>query len=131
MGLPWWLSGKQSAGQCWRRGFDPWVQGWRRKWQLTPVFLPGKSHGQSLEGYSLWRCKRVRQDLETKQQQATEAIAAPWTLSNASHLTGEFPAMEPVSHMHSIPHIPSSLHPVFEACRPRFIYSASASRATL
>ena len=26
---------------------------WSRKWQPTPVFLPGKSHGQrSLEGYS-------------------------------------------------------------------------------
>ena len=28
---------------------------WRRKWQLTPVFLPGKSHGQrSLVGCSPW-----------------------------------------------------------------------------
>ena len=28
---------------------------WRRKWQPTPVFLPGESHGQrSLAGYSLW-----------------------------------------------------------------------------
>ena len=28
---------------------------WRRKWQPTPVFLPGKSHGQrSLVGYSSW-----------------------------------------------------------------------------
>ena len=28
---------------------------WRRKWQPTPVFLLGKSHGQrSLEGYSPW-----------------------------------------------------------------------------
>ena len=28
---------------------------WRRKWQPTPVFLPGKSHGQgSLAGYSPW-----------------------------------------------------------------------------
>ena len=28
---------------------------WRRKWQLTPVFLPGKSHGQrSLVDYSPW-----------------------------------------------------------------------------
>ena len=28
---------------------------WRRKWQPTAVFLPGKSHGQrSLEGYSPW-----------------------------------------------------------------------------
>ena len=31
---------------------------WRRKWQPTPVFLPGKSHGQrSLVGYSPWGCK--------------------------------------------------------------------------
>ena len=37
--------------------FDPWVQKipWRREWQSTPVFLPGKPHGQrSLTGYSLW-----------------------------------------------------------------------------
>ena len=28
---------------------------WRRKWQLTPVFLPGESHGWgSLVGYRLW-----------------------------------------------------------------------------
>ena len=28
--------------------FDPWVGKipWRREWQLTPVFLPGKSHRQ-------------------------------------------------------------------------------------
>ena len=31
---------------------------WRRKWQHTPVFLPGKSHRQSsLVGYSPWGCK--------------------------------------------------------------------------
>ena len=30
----------------------------RRKWQSTPAFLPGKSHGQrSLVGYSSWGCK--------------------------------------------------------------------------
>ena len=36
-------------------GFDPWVGKitWRKKWQPTPVFLPGESHGQrSLVGYS-------------------------------------------------------------------------------
>ena len=28
---------------------------WRRKWQPTPAFLPGKSHGQrNLVGYNLW-----------------------------------------------------------------------------
>ena len=31
---------------------------WRRKWQPTPVLLPGKSHGwTSLVGYSPWGCK--------------------------------------------------------------------------
>ena len=31
---------------------------WRRKWQPTPVLLPGKSHEQrSLVGYSPWGCK--------------------------------------------------------------------------
>ena len=33
---------------------------WRRKWQLTPVFLPGESQGQrSLAGYSLWGHKEL------------------------------------------------------------------------
>ena len=28
---------------------------WRRKWQPTPVFLPGESHGQrNVVGYSPW-----------------------------------------------------------------------------
>ena len=38
-----------------RQRFDPWVGEifWSRKWQPTPVFLLGKSHGQrSLAGYS-------------------------------------------------------------------------------
>ena len=52
-GLPWWLrrlsiweTRVQSLG---------WEAPWRRKWQSTPVLLPGKSHGQrSLVGYSPW-----------------------------------------------------------------------------
>ena len=38
--------------------FDPWAEmiPWRRKWQPTPLFLPGKSHGQrSLVGYIVHR----------------------------------------------------------------------------
>ena len=48
MGLPWWLRGKESVCQCRRHGFDPWVRKTpgRRKWQPTPVFLPGELHGQ-------------------------------------------------------------------------------------
>ena len=64
-GLPWWLSGKESPCQCRRHRFDPWIgkNPWKRKWQPTPVFLPGKYHGQrSLVGYSL---KRVSHDLAT------------------------------------------------------------------
>ena len=42
------------------RGSDPWVRkiSWSRKWQPTPVFLPGEAHGQrSLVCYSPWGCK--------------------------------------------------------------------------
>ena len=49
--------GKEFACQCWRLGFNPWVRKipWSREWQPTPVFLPGKSHGErSLVGHSLW-----------------------------------------------------------------------------
>ena len=52
--LPTCLSGKESACQCRRCRFNPWVRKipWRRKWQPTPVFLPGESHGQrSRAGY--------------------------------------------------------------------------------
>ena len=40
---------------------------WRRKWQPTPISLPGKSHGQrSLAGCSPRGCKRVELNLATK-----------------------------------------------------------------
>ena len=44
IGFPSWLSGKEHTCQCRRHRFDPWVGNfhWRRKWQSTPVFLPGK-----------------------------------------------------------------------------------------
>ena len=43
---------------------------WKKKWQLTPVFLPRKPHGQrSLEDYSPWGSQRVRHNLATEQQQ--------------------------------------------------------------
>ena len=58
-GLSSWLGGKESTCQCRRHGFHLWVRKipWRRKWQLTPTFLPGKSQGQrSLAGYSSISC---------------------------------------------------------------------------
>ena len=57
-------SGKEPARQCRRHQrceFDPWVREipWRRTWQPTPVFLPGKFHKQwSLMRYSPGDCKK-------------------------------------------------------------------------
>ena len=64
--------GTDNACQSGRCGFDPWVGmiPWRRKWQPTPVLLPGKSRGQrSLLGYSPWGHRRVGHHLVMKQQQ--------------------------------------------------------------
>ena len=55
--FPGGTSGKESTCQCKRQGFDSWVEEipWKRKWQTTSVFLPGKFHGQRrLVGYSPW-----------------------------------------------------------------------------
>ena len=62
MGLPWWLSGKESACNAGDNMFNPWSAKipWRMKWEPTPVFLPGKSHGQepgglqSMESQKSW-----------------------------------------------------------------------------
>ena len=63
-----WHSGNESSCQCMRyktHRSSPWVGKipWRRKWQPTPVFLPGESHGQrSLVSYTPWWRKRVGHD---------------------------------------------------------------------
>ena len=54
------IPGLESACQCRRhkrRGFDPWMGKipWRRAWQPTSVFSPGRSYGhRSVVGYSPW-----------------------------------------------------------------------------
>ena len=69
--------GKESSSNAGdtRPLLDSWVGTipWRRKWQPTPVFLPGESHGQrSLVGCSSWSCKRVQQELATEIEQLKE-----------------------------------------------------------
>ena len=65
LGFPGGTSSKESAYRCSRHercGFDPWVRKipWRRKWQPTPVSLPGKCYGQrSLVGCSPRGCKEL------------------------------------------------------------------------
>ena len=73
--LPGGSEGKEaacSAGDEGRPGFDPWVGKIpRRRWQPTPVLLPGESHGQrSLAGYS------PRGHNESDTTEATEHIIA-------------------------------------------------------
>ena len=61
--------------ECRRPGFDPWLGKipWRRKWQPTPVLLPGESHGgRSLVGYSLWGRK------ESEHNWATSLTHSPY-----------------------------------------------------
>ena len=46
-----------NAGECKRLGLNTWVGKipWRRKWQLTSIFLPEKFYGyRNLAGYSPW-----------------------------------------------------------------------------
>ena len=67
LGFPGGTCGKESTCQCRRcqkLGFNPWVGKipWRRKWQPTPVFLPGESYGwRSLAGYS--PCGHIESDM--------------------------------------------------------------------
>ena len=72
IGLLWWISGKESACQCRRHRFDPWVRKmpWRRKWQPTPVSfaweIPWTEDSGGLQSMGL---KRVGHDLVAKHQQ--------------------------------------------------------------
>ena len=65
--------------QCRRPGFDPWVGKipWKRKWQSTPVLLPGKSHGwKSLVGYSPWD----RKELDMTEQLSFFSFSWCWSI---------------------------------------------------
>ena len=68
-----------------RHRFDLWVRKilWRRKWQPTPVFLFGESHGQrSLGDYSPWGCK----ESHTTEQLSMHAILHWVCVRVISHL---------------------------------------------
>ena len=76
---------KESACQCRRCGFNPWIGKipWRRKWKPTPVFLAGESYEQkNLVSYSPRGCK----ESDTAEHTCTHApaVKAPdlnhWTV---------------------------------------------------
>ena len=66
-------TGSQRVGHDWATSLSLFTFiNWRRKWQPTPVFLPGESQGwRSLVGCRLWGCT----ELDTTE--ATLAAAAP------------------------------------------------------
>ena len=70
------------------------MKSWRRKWQPTPVFLPGKRHGQrSLAGYSSWGHKRDRQNLVTTEPKAFRTLKVPEKLrENSEHVRKRLPS---------------------------------------
>ena len=76
-----WLRGNESACQCRRHRFGPWVGKipWKRKWQPTLVLLPRESHGQrSLVGYSPWGDHLVT---KPPPQQTFSLVVKYWVLS--------------------------------------------------
>ena len=57
---------------------------WRRKWQPTPVFMPGESQGRgSLVGHHLWG-RRVGHD--SSDLAAAAAAIKPFTFSHAVNI---------------------------------------------
>ena len=102
--LPRWLSGKESACQYRGHRLNRWVRKipWSRKWQPTPVFLPGKSQGQrSLVGYHPWGHKRVGHDFSNKTTNLSESIwpmvlAAVWRAAFGRIRDNEKPQPPPV-----------------------------------
>ena len=84
-GFPCGTSGKESACQCRRckrHKFNPWVGKilWSRKWQHTPVFLPGKFHGQRyLAGYIAYGVSNCWTRLRTRAQREINFIVSLWS----------------------------------------------------
>ena len=70
LGLPWWLSGKESACQCRRPGFDPWVGKipWRRKCNPLQYSCLGNPKNRGACRAIVHGVARVRHNLLTKQQ---------------------------------------------------------------
>ena len=58
-----------------------WEDLCRRKWQPTPAFLPGETHGQrSLAGYSPWSCKESDTTEQPSFVKKFAAFFPPWAL---------------------------------------------------
>ena len=97
-GFPNGSAGKETAYQCRRCGFSPWVGKipWSRKWQPTPVLLV---HGQrNLADYSPWGHKELdtTEATEHMHSHVPEADYLAGSVLNVSHTP-------PPLHSHTTP----------------------------
>ena len=98
--IPWMKEGhgRLQSMESQRVGHD-WVTSlslftlmhWRRKWQPTPVFLPGESQGwRSLVGCHLWGRRRVRHnwsDLAAAAAACTELLCTHISIHSVIQMT--------------------------------------------
>ena len=94
-GLPWWLSGKESACQCRRCKLDPWVRkiSWRRTWQPTLVFSLGNPmdsgawqatvHG----GHRMSQIQLSNSVSSVQLLSCVQLFATPWTAAHQASLS--------------------------------------------
>ena len=129
--LPRWHSGKASACQCRRYKrckFEPSVRKipWRRKWQPTLVFLPGKSHGQRRQaGCNPWGCKESH-----KTEQLSTALFPYYKCWGRKHLEGDCPVHVSLLRWEtvSLEYLQGELlglKMILPSCRPKRLYSPS------
>ena len=104
--LPRWLCGKESTCQCRRCGFDPWIGKipWRRKWQPTPVFLPGESPWTEEPGMlqSMWS-QRVGHDQIRSDQISRSVVSNSLQPHELQHARPPCPSPPPGVHSNSRP----------------------------
>ena len=123
---------KETACQCRRQkrpGFNRWVRKivWRRKWQSTPVLLPGKSHGQRrLVGYSSWGHK----DSDTTERLKNECLSCwEWEESEEKHKRGKYfpPHLSCLNRKISVCWLQWCLHNLLEKLAGRKLSTVSSS----
>ena len=118
-------SGRESAWWCRRRRrcrFSPWVgkTPWRRRWQPTPVFSPGKFHGQrSLAGYS----PQGHKEWDTTEMLSTHS---PLTICDSFRWT-----VEGLSHIYTCFHSPLNPSPTQTATWPWAVFHELCNKSLL
>ena len=108
MGLSWWLSGKESTCQAGDVGSIPGFQmiPWRRKWQPTPVFLPGESPWiEEPGGLQSLGLQKSQMQLSDLQQQHTSLL-----------VTGS--PNRPQAPQGQVWHLDSAVCPVWSSAQP-------------